>query len=91
MHKSLLTALVAGGLLVGLMAGCTPKPNESQLQELSRVCAAADEAESSLEQARRDLNSVERQLTTTRQTLQERQEYLNSVRQNLVAIEADAD
>ena len=90
MHKSFLTAVVDGGLLMGLMAGCTPKPNEEQLQELNRVCAAADEAESALEQTRRDLNSVERQLTSARQSLQERQAYLSNVRQNLVAIERDA-
>jgi hypothetical protein len=75
--------VLVGGLLLGAVAGCTPKPNQQQLQELDRACPAADEAERAVETARRQLNDVERLLATKRQALGERQRYLNDVRANL--------
>ena len=90
MQRSLWATLLAGGLLVGLMAGCTPKPSETQLQELSRVCAAADESERALEQTRRESNSVERQLAQARQRAQERQGYLQRVRTSVEQMQSDA-
>jgi len=83
MRRSLWAVLATGGLVIGLMAGCTPKPSEEQLQELTRACASADEAESALEQSRRELTGNERQLAQARQTLQERENYLQKVRDNL--------
>lgn len=75
--------LAAGGLLLGLMAGCTPKPSEEQLQLLSRTCASAAEAERSANSAQRTLNEAERTLAQKRQTLAERQRYQQQVRANL--------
>lgn len=91
MNKSLVATLVVGGLALSLAAGCTPKPSEEQLQELNRVCAAADESESSLEQARRELTGVERQLAQARRNLQERQNYLQSVRTNVENMQSESD
>ena len=79
--------MLVGGLLLGMLAGCTPKPNEQQLQQLDRTCAAADEAERALEAAQRQLNTVERQLAQKRQALAERQRYLSQVRANLQRME----
>ena len=90
MQRSFWATLLAGGLLIGLMAGCTPKPSEVQLQELNRVCAAADESESALEQTRRGASAVERQLAQARQRLQERQGYLQRVRTSVEQMQADA-
>ena len=75
--------VLVGGLLLGLVAGCTPKPNEQQIQNLGRACAVADEAERTLESTRRQLTDVERLLATKRQALAERQRYLDNVRTNL--------
>ena len=89
MQRSLWATLLAGGLFVGLMAGCTPKPSEAQLQELSQVCAAADESERALEQTQRGANSTERQLAQARQRLQERQGYLQRVRTSVEQMQND--
>ena len=75
--------LVAGGLLAGMMAGCTPKPSEEQLQLLSRTCTEAAEAEHASTAAQRTLNDAERTLAQKRQTLAERQRYQQQVRSNL--------
>jgi TolA-binding protein len=91
MNKSLVATLVVGGLCLGLAAGCTPKPSEEQLQELNRVCAAADQAESSLEQSRREMTGVERQLAQSRRNLQERQQYLQSVRTNVEGMQSESN
>jgi chromosome segregation ATPase len=90
MQRSLWAAALTGGLLIGLMAGCTPKPSQEQLQELNRVCAAADEAESALDQSRRELSSTERQLTQSRQHLQERQTYLQQVRTSVQGMQTES-
>ncbi len=91
MSKSFVAILAAGGLSLSLMAGCTPKPSEQQLQELSRVCAAADEAESSLEQAQRDLTAAERQLAQSRRNLSERETYLQTTRTNVVKMQSESN
>ena len=83
MQRSLWAVLATGALVIGLMAGCTPKPSEVQLQELTQACATAEEAENSLEQSRRELTGVERQLAQARQALQQRENYLQQVRDNL--------
>lgn len=75
--------VLAGGLMLGAVAGCAPKPSQQQFQELDRACAAADGAERALETTRRQLTDVERLLTTKRQALAERQRYIESVRTNL--------
>jgi len=81
--KRTLGLFLVCGLLVVAFGGCTPKPNETQLQELSRACAAADEAEASVESAQRSLNSTERSLAQRRRKLEERQNYQAQVRSNL--------
>jgi len=79
--------VLIGGLLLGTLVGCAPKPNQQQLQQLDQACANADQAERALETSRRQLNDVERLLAQKRQALAERQKYLNDVRANLQAIQ----
>ena len=87
MQRTPWALILMGGLLLGTIAGCTPKPNEQQLQQLDQTCAAADEAERALQSSQRQLSQVERLLAQKRQALQERQNYLAQVRANLQAAE----
>jgi len=81
--KRTLGLVLVCGLLIGALSSCTPKPNEQQLQQLDRTCAAADDAERALESAQRRLGSTERTLAQKRRTLEERQNYLGQVRTNV--------
>jgi|SaaInl4_150m_RNA_FD_contig_41_694703_length_1985_multi_17_in_0_out_0_3 hypothetical protein len=81
LHWSLF--LVAGGLLLGSLAGCTPKPSTEQLALLERTCATADNAEAKADATKRDLNAWASSLAQKRQTLKNRQNYQKQVRTNL--------
>ncbi len=76
-------SLALGGLLLGSIAGCAPKPSQEQLQVLRRTCAEAEEAERAANSAKRTLNGEEQQLARKRQALEERQRYQQQVRNNL--------
>jgi hypothetical protein len=79
--------ILIGGLALTAIIGCTPKPNQQQLQSLDRTCASATDAERAVESTRRQLSDVERQLGQKRQALAERQRYLDEVRANLQAMQ----
>jgi len=79
--------VLAGGLILAALPGCTPKPNQQQLQELDRTCAAADDAERALTNAQRQVSPAESQLAQRRQMEQDRANYLRQVRQNVPTVE----
>ena len=81
LHWSLF--LVAGGLLLGSLMGCTPKPSVEQLALLENTCAVAGDAEAKADAAKRDLNAWENTLAQKRQTLKSRENYQSQVRANL--------